>query len=107
MKKFISTFLMLAAIAVSIPMFAGSADAQRREYYGDDYYSQDYSTDRPSVYDRHRKAVNVGGGAIAGAIIGGLFGGKKGAAIGAVAGAVGGAVVTKKQRPRNYYRYQY
>ena len=59
---------------------------------------------RPNYYRRHRKLVNIGGGAVGGAIIGGLLGGKKGAAIGTLAGAGTGAIVTHKQRSKNYYR---
>jgi osmotically inducible lipoprotein OsmB len=95
MKKYITTFVMMIMLAISVPMLSGTVMAQR---YG---YSQ------TNVYTRHRKAANIGGGALAGAILGALLGGKKGALIGAAVGAAGGAVVTHKQGPRNYYRYRY
>ncbi len=108
--------MMAVMLAVAIPAFASTASAQRRdrndrydsrydnEYY-DDYYEGEYK--RPNVYDRHRKAVNIGVATAAGAIIGGLLGGKKGALIGAGAGVVTGAIITKKQSPRNTERYPY
>ena len=95
MKKYMTTFVMMVMLAVSVPMLSGTAMAQR---YG---YSQ------PNIYSRHRKAVNIGGGALAGAILGALLGGKKGALIGAAVGTAGGVIVTKKQAPRNYNRFIY
>jgi osmotically inducible lipoprotein OsmB len=95
MKKYITTFVMMVMLAISIPMLSGTAAAQS------------YGVSRPNIYNRHRKAVNIGGGALAGALLGALLGGKKGALIGAAVGAAGGAIVTKKQAPRNYYRYGY
>lgn len=128
MKRYITTFLTIAMLAVSLPMFAGSASAQTRTGYGRDRYSRPYSNDQrvyqnndegyygygyeqPSTYDKHRKAVNLAAGAGLGALIGALVGGKKGALIGGAAGLAGGAVVTAKQKPRNpnsndYYRNQ-
>ena len=108
MKKYITTFVMMAMMAVSIPMLSTSAQAQRaRRVYDSQYYDYNDGYQQPNVYDRHRKAVNIGGGAVAGAILGALLGGKKGALIGAAVGAAGGAIATKKQAPRNYYRYRY
>jgi outer membrane lipoprotein SlyB len=126
MKKFITTFLTIAMLAISLPMLAGSASAQRRTSYNQDRYSREYRTaqqnyqynqqyygyEQPSTYDKHRKAVNLAAGAGIGAIIGAIVGGKKGALIGGAAGMAGGAVVTAKQKPRNpnsedYYRNQY
>ncbi|MBV9242503.1 MAG: glycine zipper 2TM domain-containing protein [Acidobacteria bacterium] len=93
-------------------MLSSTVEAQRRyiprserSYYST-YDSNAYGLKKPNVYDRHRKAVNIGGGAVAGALLGALFGGRKGALIGAAVGAAGGAIVTKKQAPRNYYRYR-
>ncbi len=129
-KKFVTTFLMAATLAVTIPALAGTASAQRRgndrnnnnrsydrynerynddryydEDYNDGYYDQDYK--KPNVYDRHRKAINLGVATGAGAVLGAIFGGKKGAVIGAAAGAVTGAVITAKQKPRNTNNYPY
>jgi hypothetical protein len=121
MKKYMSTFVMLAMLAVSVPMLAGSASAQRRTYYNDGRYNQTYNRgyynydqgyynenyDQPNVYDKHRKAINLAAGTGIGAIIGGLIGGKKGALIGGAAGLAGGAIVTAKQKPRNTTRYDF
>ena len=115
MKRFITTFLTIAMLAVSLPMLAGSASAQRRPRYNQDQYSRDYGYDQrsydyneqydgyrePNVYDKHRKAVNLAVGMGVGAVIGALIGGKKGALIGGAAGVAGGAIVTAKQKPRN------
>ncbi|MBK8465095.1 MAG: hypothetical protein IPL32_04620 [Chloracidobacterium sp.] len=72
-------------------------------YNDNGYYN--YNDGRPNVYQRHRKAMNIGIGTGAGAILGALIGGKKGALIGAAAGAGGGYIATKIQKPKNYRRY--
>jgi len=122
MKKYITTLVMMMMFAVTVPMLSGTVEAQRsynsrsrsyqtrtynNGYYQNGYYDNGYYNGRTSTYDRHRKAVNIGGGAAVGAILGALIGGGKGALIGAAVGAAGGAVVTSKQAPRNYYRYRY
>lgn len=130
MKKFITTFLTIAMLAISLPMLAGSASAQRRTSYNQDRYSREYRTtqrntrrnyqyddqyyryEQPNTYDKHRKAINLSAGAGMGAIIGAIVGGKKGALIGGAAGLAGGAIVTAKQKPRNpnnddYYRNRF
>jgi hypothetical protein len=132
MKKHLSTLLLLTMVIATLPIFSGLATAQRRDrcetnngrtsrgyngesrryydgttYYNDDSYDQDYGYGRRSMYDRHRKAINLGVSTGAGAIIGALIGGRRGALIGAAAGVAGGAIVTAKQRPRNNGRYQY
>ena len=114
---------MAIMLAVTIPALAGAASAQRSRGYErnrsyqngsyqtdssyDPYYNSGYGNGQPTVYDRHRKAINIGVATGAGAVIGALFGGKKGALIGAAAGVAGGAIITRAQRPRNYGRYQY
>ena len=126
MKKYITTILTIAMLAVSVPMFAGSTSAQTGVYnsgpyeyggydnygydqygYNDEYYDQDYDYKKPNVYDRHRKAVNLSVGTGVGALVGALIGGKKGALIGAAAGLAGGAIVTAKQKPRNTTGYDF
>jgi outer membrane lipoprotein SlyB len=104
MKKIITTFMMMALMAVAIPMLATSTDAQtryrttRRTYTTTTY-------ERPSFYKRHRNLINIGIGTAAGALLGGLIGGKKGALIGTAAGAGGSALYTYKLKPkRTYYR---
>jgi len=102
-KKYITTFLMTAMMAVTIPALAGSASAQTNRYYRSSS-RQNVTYKRPNVYRRHRKAFNIGIGTGAGALVGGLLGGKKWAVIGALAGAGGGALFTHKQKPKNYVR---
>ncbi len=118
MKKYISTFVMIAMMAVSVPMLAGNASAQSRVYYNNDgrytrnydrgyYDNYGYDYDEPNTYDKHRKAINLSVGTGVGALVGALIGGKKGALIGAAAGLAGGAIVTAKQKPRNTTRYDF
>ena len=104
-KKYFTTLMMFLMLAVGLPFAtATTVDAQTRvrrhrtTYY---YYK------KPNVYRRHRKAFNIGGGALGGAIIGGLIGGRKGALIGAGAGAGGGYLVTKKQKSKHHYTRRY
>jgi len=97
MKRYIASFLMFAMLALSVPMLSGTAQAQVYNPYNRSRVSR--------VYDRHRQAVNIGGGALAGALLGALLGGKKGALLGTAIGAAGGYVGTRKQAPRNYYGY--
>lgn len=134
MKKQITTFLIVSMLAIMAPIAAsaqpgrycapkntqyrGDSRNVRRDYRGNSqnvrYYNDEREYNdgnyynngvkRPNVYDRHRKAVNLAVGAGGGALLGALIGGKKGALIGGAAGLAGGAIVTKKQRPRNYYR---
>ncbi|MGI8883664.1 MAG: hypothetical protein ACR2IA_05415 [Pyrinomonadaceae bacterium] len=89
MKKYIATFLMMAMMAVMVPLMASSADAQTRRSYN-----------KPSVYKKHRNLINIGIGTGAGALLGALIGGKKGAAIGALAGGGGSALYTYKLNPK-------
>lgn len=95
MKKLITTFLMMAVMAVAIPFMATTANAQTRRYYK-----------KPNVYQRHRNLINIGIGTGAGALIGALIGGKKGAFIGTAVGAGGSALYTYKLNPKTkrYYR---
>jgi outer membrane lipoprotein SlyB len=106
MKKYITSFLMMAMMAVMIPVFAMDTNAQTRRSRQTVYRNYD----RGNIYDRHRNAINIGIGTAAGAIIGGLLGGKKGALIGTAVGAGGSALYTYKLNPKTkkyervYYR---
>jgi outer membrane lipoprotein SlyB len=105
MKKLLVTFMMMAMMAVMIPLTATETNAQTRRYYRNrTATTQVYN--RPSFYRRHRNVINMGIGTGAGAIIGALVGGKKGAVIGALTGAGGSALYTYKIKPkqRRYYR---
>jgi outer membrane lipoprotein SlyB len=111
-KKYISTFIMAAMLAVAVPALSGTALGQTRYYSNETrqarvYRNRNYK--KPNVYKRNQTAFNLAIGAGAGAILGGLFGGKKGAGIGALIGAGGGAITTyvqkKKQKNNNYRRY--
>lgn len=102
MKKFIATFIMIAMVAIFIPLMTESVNAQTRRYY------------KPkSTYQKHKKVIDIGVGAGVGTLLGALIGGKKGALIGAAAGAGGGALYTyvinpktkKRERVRVYRQY--
>jgi hypothetical protein len=98
MKRFISTFLMAAMMAVLVPLMSTTADAQTRCYINN--RGQRICRSEGNVYDRHRNLINIGIGTAAGAILGGLIGGKKGALIGTAAGAGGAALYTYKLNPK-------
>lgn len=106
MKKFITTFMMVAMMAVMVPLMSTSADAQTRRHYRNGRAYTTTTNRRPSFYRRHRNLINIGIGAGAGALLGGLIGGKKGALIGGAAGGGGAALYTYKLKPksRRYYR---
>ncbi len=95
--------MMMALMAVAVPMFATSADAQTRYRTRRTYTT---TTQRPNFYKRHRNLINIAIGTGAGALLGGLIGGKKGALIGTAAGAGGSALYTYKLRPKRttYFR---
>jgi len=104
MKKFIATLMMMAMMAVALPL---AANAQTR---GNRYTRNRTNTNRvynrPNFYQRHRNLINIGIGTGAGALLGGIIGGKKGALIGTAAGAGGSAIYTYKINPKNkrYFR---
>ena len=91
MKKFIVTFLMMAMMAVILPLAANAQTYNTRRCYSD---GRCYNTSRvykqPSFYQRHRDKLNVGIGTGAGAILGALIG-----------GAGGSALYTYKIKPKN------
>jgi outer membrane lipoprotein SlyB len=100
MKKIFATLMMIAMIAISVPVLSSTASAQTR--YGT------YSTSvyrGPSFYQRHRNVANIGIATGAGALIGALIGGGRGAGVGALLGAGGGALYTYKIRPKRYNYY--
>lgn len=112
-KKYIITFLMALLISIGVPFVAetGSTTATaqimtRTKYYRDSR-GRLVAVRRPGIYRRHRKAINIGGGALGGALVGGLIGGRKGALIGGLAGAGTGAIVTHKQKSKHYTRRWY
>jgi len=103
MKKYIVSLIMAIMLFVTLPFAAAS------ETYGQTHRRVHrrthaaYYYKKPNFYRRHRKAINIAGGAGAGALIGGLIGGRKGVAIGGLAGAGGGYLVTKKQHSKHHY----
>ena len=107
MRKILSTFVMLAMMAVAVPMLSTEAAAQRDCFR--DYEGRIVCADDRNIYDKHRNVINIGIGTGAGALIGGLLGGKKGALIGAAIGAGGSALYTYKINPKTkrYERYYY
>lgn len=112
-KKYIMTFFVALLIGVGVPFVAEtgttavSAQVRTHTRYYRDSRGRTVAVRRPGVYRRHRKAINIGGGAVGGAVIGGLLGGRRGAVIGGLAGAGTGAIVTHKQRSKHYTRRTY
>lgn len=105
MKKFLTAFVMMAMMAIMIPLLSTETNAQtRRSYRNRTSTTRVYN--RPSFYRRHRNVINMGIGTAAGAILGGIIGGKRGAGIGALTGLGGSALYTYKIKPkqRRYYR---
>lgn len=101
MKKFIATFMMMAMMAVILPLSANAQTRYNRYNSNRVYTSRTYR--QPNIYDRHRNVINVAAGTGIGAIIGAIAGGKKGSAIGALIGAGGSALYSYKIKPKNRY----
>ena len=104
MKKLISTITMTAVLAVMVPAFAGTSNAQTTRYYGNTRRATTVYK-KPSLYRRHRNLFNIAIGTGAGALLGGLLGGKKGALYGTAIGAGSSALYTYKLKPKQR-RYQ-
>lgn len=101
MKKFIATFMMMALMAVMLPLAANAQTRNGRYYRNRTYTTRNYH--RPSFYQRNRNVINIAAGTGAGALIGGILGGKKGAFIGGALGAGGSALYTYKLRKKRRY----
>ena len=117
MKKYITSFVMTAIVAVMIPLMASTTNAQTTCFTNNrgQRVCRTVERNNRSFYSKHRNLINIGIGTAAGAILGGLIGGKKGALIGTAAGAGGAALYSYKLKPktkryepyygRNYRRY--
>ena len=105
MKKFLAAVMVMAMLILTLP-FASNAQTRKRYMVRTRDGRVYYTNKKPSVYRRHRNAINVAAGTAGGAILGGLIGGKKGAAVGAATGAGGSALYTYKfnKKKRRYYR---
>ncbi len=104
MKKFITTLMMMAMLAVMLPLAANAQTRYSRNYRTRTTTTRTYN--RPNFYERHRNLINIGIGTGAGALLGGLIGGRKGALIGTAAGAGGSALYTYKINPKDGRRYR-
>ena len=111
MKKYLTSFVMTAMVAVMIPFMATTTNAQTKCFTNGRGQRVCRTVERSnkSFYSRHRNLINIGIGTAAGAILGGIIGGKKGALIGTAAGAGGAALYTYKLNPKTnkYERYYY
>src|SRR5207237_2513712 len=85
MKRYITTFLMAIMLAVMVPVFANTTNAQTR-YYVNSRGRVVRVVKGPSFYQRHRNILNIAMGAGAGALVGGLIGGRRGVGYGLLAG---------------------
>jgi outer membrane lipoprotein SlyB len=99
MKKIIATLMMMALMAVALPL-ATNAQTRGNRYYTKNRTNTSRVYKRPNFYQRNRNLINVGIGTGAGALIGGLTKGKKGALVGALIGAGGGALYTYVLNPK-------
>lgn len=100
MKKFIIGFVMMAVMAIMLPLAANAQTYTTRRVYRNGRYQTVRVYRRPSFYRRHRNASNVAIGTGAGAIIGAIAGGGKGALIGTAVGAGGSSLYTYKVKPK-------
>lgn len=101
MKRFIATFMMMAMMAVMLPLAAFAQTYTTKRIYKNGRYQTVRVYEKQNVYDRHRNLINIGVGTGAGALIGALIGGKKGALIGTAIGAGGSALYSYKINPKD------
>ncbi len=107
MKKFIAAFIVMAVMAIMMPLTANAQTYTTKRVYRNGRYQTVRLYKRPSFYRRHRNASNVAIGTGAGAIIGAIAGGKRGALIGTAVGAGGSSLYTYKVKPKKRrYRRQ-
>ncbi len=100
MKKFITAFIVMAVLAIMMPLAAEAQTYRTKRVYKNGRYQTVRVYKKPSFYRRHRNAVNIGIGTGAGALIGGIARGKKGALIGSAIGAGGSALYTYKLKKK-------
>ena len=108
MKKILATFVMMAMMAIILPLAANAQTGKR--YYNKNRTStaRTYKENKDkNIYDKHRNVINIGIGTGAGALLGALVGGKKGALIGAAVGAGGAALYSYKIKPKDKNKRQY
>jgi hypothetical protein len=105
MKKILATFVMMAMMAIVLPLAANAQTGKR--YYNKNRTSTTRTYKERNIYDKHRNVINIGVGTGAGALLGALIGGKKGALIGAAAGAGGAALYSYKINPKDKNKRQY
>lgn len=99
MKKILATFVVMAMMAIMLPLAANAQTyGYQRVYRNRRYQTVRVYRDNRSFYQKHKNKINVGIGTGAGLILGGLIGGRKGAGIGALLGAGGSALYTYKIR---------
>ena len=114
MKKFFIGLVMLAILAIGLPLSAEAhpgcsrhkRKAVKKSYVSRSYATRGYTYQRPSFYQRHRNTINIATATGGGALVGGLIGGnRKSMGIGALVGAGSGALYTfvlKPKKKRNY-----
>jgi outer membrane lipoprotein SlyB len=100
MKKFIAAFIVMAVMAIMMPLTANAQTYTTKRVYRNGRYQTVRLYKRPSFYRRHRNASNVAIGTGAGALIGAIAGGRKGALIGTAVGAGGSSLYTYKLKKK-------
>ncbi len=104
MKKFISTFIMMAMMAIMLPLAANAQTRNERYYRNRTNTTRVYH--RPSFYRRHKNLIDIGIGTGGGALLGGLLRGRRGAGYGALIGAGSGALYTYVLKPKRQRGYR-
>lgn len=112
MKRFYAVLVMVAMLAVFVPMSAQAQCGRYQHRHGRVVHRHrscigDGHKHGRSFWQKHRDKLTTAGGAAGGALIGGIAGGGKGAAIGALIGGGGAAVYTYgiRKRRRSARRY--
>lgn len=112
MKRFFAVLVMMAMMAVIVPMAAQAQCGKLRHRHSNRVHTHrscvgDNHKHGRSFWQKHRDKLTTAGGALGGAAIGGIAGGGKGAAIGALIGGGGAAVYTYgiRKRRRSARRY--
>ena len=105
MRKSISTFIIMAMMAIMLPLAANAQTRNERYYRNRTNTTRVYH--RPSFYRRHKNLIDIGIGTGGGALLGGLLRGRRGAGYGALIGAGSGALYTYVLKPKRQRGYRY
>ena len=105
MRQSISTIIIMAMMAIMLPLAANAQTRNERYYRNRTNTTRVYH--RPSFYRRHKNLIDIGIGTGGGALLGGLLRGRRGAGYGALIGAGSGALYTYVLKPKRQRGYRY